>query len=424
MKMNKKTITIIGAAVLAVAVLAAVIIAITVNRKDAPTNAQEPTTATDIMVVDITDKNGNSYKLEGVGVTDENGRTVITVTDKSGNKTVITGDISIGSDGRKTVTNATVTEGGKLVTSEGVDIDTEGATIGGVKDNNDGGTATDIVVPPETAKEVQDKQEQASMEAASKAEAESREQAKNETEASNEQPTKQPEQPTEAPTKAPETEAATKAPTGGGSTTAPTTKPTEAPTKAPEQSAEEEFLANCELGVYDTYVEIYNYKGTQTDLHVPAYINGKTVKYVEIRDNANIKKVTLPDTVTECCLYSCSRLEVANLGKGMSTVNSQAISSCGLIREINMAADSVVLMDGWCTTNTIYVPYFKGATLNFATSPDKVKVKTNEFRDVYSTAGDDVDGFINIVSYDYHAATNEDKELSKGMFGKVNFNVK
>lgn len=422
MKMNKKTIIIIGAAVLAVAVLAAVIIAITVNRKDAPTNAQEPTTATDIMVVDITDKNGNSYKLEGVGVTDENGKTVITVTDKSGNKTVITGDISINSDGTKTVTNATITEGGKLVTSEGVDIDTEGAAVGGVKDNNDGGTATDIVVPPETAKEVQDKQEQASMEAASKAEAESREQAKNETEASNEQPTKQPA--TEAPTKAPETEADTKAPTGGGSTTAPTTRPTEAPTKAPEQSAEEEFLANCELGVYDTYVEIYNYKGTQTDLHVPAYINGKTVKYVEIRDNSNIKKVTLPDTVTECCLYSCSRLEVVNLGKGMSTVNYQAINSCASIKEINVAADNVVLMDGWCTTNIIYVPYFKGATLNFATSPENVKVKTDSHRERYVIASENVENFINVVSFDYLVNNADAKEQSKGMFGKVNFNVK
>lgn len=425
MKLNRKTMIIAGAAVLAAVLIAVVVIIISATRKKATDNVQEPTTATDIMVVDITDKNGNSYKLEGVGVTDENGKTVITVTDESGNKTVITGDVSVNPDGTKTVTNATVTEGGKLVTSEGIDIDTEGATIGGIKDNNNGETATDIVVSADIVKDVLDKQEQASMEAASRAEAESREQAKNETESSNQRPTST--QPTEVHTKAEETEAATKAPTGGESTTAPTTKPTEAPTaptEAPTQSAEEEFLANSELGEYNGAAEVYNYKGNQTDLTVPSYINGKPVKYVEIRNNSKLKTVTLPDTVTECILYSCSSLEIVNLGKGISTVNTNAVCNCASIKEINIAADSVVLMDGWCTTNTIYVPYFKGATLNFSTSPDRVKVRTSEFRDVYSTASDDVDGFINIVSFDCHASTAEDKELSKGMFGRVNFNVK
>lgn len=421
MKMNKKTITIIGAAVLAVAVAAVVIIAVLLNRKDAPANVQEPTTATDIMVVDITDKNGNSYKLEGVGVTDESGKTVVTVTDESGNQVVITGEVSIGPDGKKTVTNATVAEGGKLVTSEGVDIDTDGATVGDIKDNNNGETATDIVVPPDTIKDVQDKQEQASMEAASKAEAESREQAKNETETPTQQPTNAPE--TEAPTTKP-TEPPTKAPAGGGSTTTPTTKPTEAPTEALKQSAEEEFLANCTYREFDTWVGVTNYTGNQTDLRVPSYINGKPVTNVSIRNNESIVKVTIPDTTTVCKLYTCSKLEVVNMGKGMTTVNFQAVNSCASIKEINMAADSVVLMDGWCTTNTIYVPYFKGATLNFATSPDKVKVKTDSHREVYVTAADNIDGFLNIVSYDCLASTDDDKELSKGMFGKVNFNVK
>lgn len=422
MKLNKKTITVISAAALVVIVAAAIIISATLNRKDTPESVQEPTTATDIMVVDITDKNGKNYKLEGVGVTDENGKTVVTVTDESGNKVVITGDVSVGPDGKKTVTNATVTEGGKLVTSEGVDIDTDGATVGEIKDNNNGETASDITVPPETVKDVQDKQEQASMEAASKAEAESREQAKNETESSNQKPADEPE--TKALAKEPETEESTKAPSGGGSTTAPTSKPTEAPTEKPVQSAEEEFLANCTYREFDTWIGITNYTGTQTDLRVPSYIKGKPVTSVSIRNNERITKVTIPDTTTVCKLYTCSKLEVVNMGKGMSTVNYQAVNSCASIREINIAADSVMLMDGWCTTNTIYVPYFKGATLNFAASPDKVKVKTSEFRETYSTASDDVEGFINVVSYDCHASTDEDKELSKVMFGKVNFNVK
>lgn len=421
MKMNKKTITIIGAAVLAVAVAAVVIIAVLLNRKDTPANAQEPTTATDIMVVDITDKNGNSYKLEGVGVTDESGKTVVTVTDESGNKVVITGEVSIAPDGKKTVTNASVTEGGKLVTSEGVDIDTDGATVGEIKDNNNGETATDIVVPPDTIKDVQDKQEQASMEAASKAEAESREQAKNETETPTRK--KDDESEPEKPTKPTETEPPTKAPAGDDTTT-PTTKPTEAPTEAPTPSAEEEFLANCTYRERNGGIYVTNYTGTQTDLRVPSYIKGKAVVYVYIERNSSMKSVTFPDTVTECGLYTCESLEVVNIGKGLSTLNTYSITDCRSIKEINMAADNVTLMDGWCTTNTIYVPYFKGATLNFATSPDKVKVKTDSHREIYVTAADNIDGFLNIVSYDCLASTDDDKELSKGMFGKVNFNVK
>ncbi len=425
MKSNRKTMIIAGAAVFAAVVIAVVVIIISATRKKATDNVQEPTTATDIMVVDITDKNGNSYKLEGVGVTDENGKTIITVTDGSGNKTVITGDVSVNSDGTKTVTNATVTEVGKLVTSEGVDIDTEGATIGEVKDNNNGETATDIVVSADIVKDVLDKQEQASMEAASRAEAESREQAKNETESSNQEPTST--QPTEVHTKAEETEAATKATTGGESTTSPTTKPTEvptAPTEAPTQSSEEEFLANSTYREFDTWVGVTNYTGTQTNLTVPSYINGKPVTSVSIRNNGSITKVTIPDTATTCKLYSCSSLEVVNMGKGMSTINSYAITDCKSIKEINIAADSVTLMDGWCTTNTVYTPYFKDAVLNFATSPDKVKVKTDSNKEIYAIASDNVAGFVTIVSYDYLTSDTSEQEQSKGMFGRVNFNVK
>lgn len=422
MNMNKKIITIMGAAVLAVVVVAVVITAVLLNKKDTPENVQEPTTATDIMVVDITDKNGNSYKLEGVGVTDENGKTVVTVTDESGNQVVITGDVSTGPDGKKTVTNATVTEGGKLVTSEGVNIDTEGATVGDIKDNNNGEISSDITVSPDIVKDVQDKQEQASMEAASKAEAESREQAQRETESSTQQPTDAPE--TKALEKEPETETTTKAPAGGGSTTTPPTKPTEAPTEAPTQSAEEEFLANCTYREFDTWVGVTNYTGTQTDLSVPSYINGKPVTSVSIRNNGSIVKVTIPDTTTVCKLYTCSKLEVINMGKGMTTVNRQAINSCASIKEINMAADHVTLEEGWCTTNIIYTPYFNGATLNFGTSSDKVRLWVENPGGHYVTASEDVDGFINLVSFDYIVNNADAKEQSKGMFGSVNFNVK
>jgi len=425
LKLNKKTMIIAGAAVLAAVITAVVVIIISVTGKKTPDNAQEPTTATDLMVVDITDADGKSYKLEGVGVTDESGKTVITVTDENGNTTVITGNISVGADGKKTVTEATVTEGGRLVTSEGVSINTDGATVGEIKDNNKGETATDIVVAADKVKDVIDKQEKASMEAASRAEEESRQQAdKPSSNPETKEPVREPE--TQAPAGEPETEKATQA-TSGGNTTAPKPEPkpepTEQATKAPEQSAEQEFLANSDIGEYNGASEVYNYKGTQTDLTVPSYINGKPVKYVEIRNNSNLKTVSLPDTVTECILYECSSLEIVNMGKGMSTVNWQAVMDCVSIKEINIAADNVTLMDGWCTTNTVYNPYFKNAVLNFATSPERVRVKTSRTREVYSTASDDVDGFLKIVSFDYHTSVADEKELSKGMFGSVNFNV-
>ncbi len=426
LKLNRKTMIIAGTAVLAAALIAVVAIIISATRKKAPENVQEPTTATDLMVVDITDADGKSYKLEGVGVTDESGKTVITVTDENGNKTVITGNVSVGADGRKTVTGATVTEGGRLVTSEGVSISTEGATVGEIKDNNKGETATDIVVSADKVKDVLDKQEQASMEAASRAEAESRQQAdKPSSDPETREPAKEPE--TQSPAIEPETEETTKAPAGGNTTESkpePKPEPTEPTTKAPEQSAEQEFLANSTYGVYDGIMYILGYSGKSEKVVVPSYINGVAVKSIYIERNSYVKEITIPDTVTECKLYTLDSLEVVNMGKGMSTINSYAITDCKSIREINIAADKVVLMDGWCTTNTVYNPYFKDAVLNFTTSPDRVKVKTSSSREVYSTASDDVAGFVTIVSFDYLTSDTSEQEQSKGMFGRVNFNVK
>lgn len=424
-KIDKKMLGMIGAGVLVAAGVIMVLVGLFGGKgsvKDNPT--PEPTTATDLFAVELTDKEGNKYTLEGVGVTDESGKTVITVTDKEGNKTVITGDAATDASGKKTVNNAEVTEGGSLVASNGMTINTGEAVVDGVKNNNDGALATDVAVSAGTALEVIKKQEQASKEAASR-EAASREETRRQEESSEAPtpgnvtgPTQPSTQAPTAPTAAP-TQAATTAPTTAA-TAAPTqaaTAPTEAQTET--LSWEQQFVKDCrDVTDKGTYIRVTYYQGKEENLVVPSYINGKPVRAISINQNPYIKTITLPDTVTECTMYRLDNLEVVNMGKGLKNVCSEIISTCPKIREVNIAAETVILEAGWSTSNIAIAPYFSGATLNFKTSPDKVKGSLSFFQEEYTDLNKSMEEVLKLVNYDYR------RQKTTSMYSSVNFNVK
>jgi hypothetical protein len=88
-------------------------------------NEKKPTK----VVFDYTDTEGNTVKLEGNATVDDKGEATIEVVDSNGNKTVFTGKANT-ENGKLSVNDIKVTEGGTLVKTDGTEIKvTEDAKI-------------------------------------------------------------------------------------------------------------------------------------------------------------------------------------------------------------------------------------------------------------------------------------------------------
>lgn len=240
--------------------------------KETSSLAAKELTKTGIVSFDYTDADGNTVRLEGKAVANENGDATIEVTDADGNKAIFTGKAKT-VDGKLTVSDIKVKEAGSLVKSDGTHLEvTENAKIEDAKES-DGNESSDIAASDEVKNEVKDAQEE------EKKIEEAKEEVK-QTEASNvannsnnnnsnggnntsdnnnaggnntpaPSPTPAPAEPeTPAPAPAePETPAPVPEPTP-----APTEPETPAPTPEPEEPAEK---PDSEL-TYDELVEKYN----------------------------------------------------------------------------------------------------------------------------------------------------------------------
>ena len=145
--------------------------------KETSSLAAKELTKTGIVSFDYTDADGNTVRLEGKAVANENGDATIEVTDADGNKAVFTGKAST-VDGKLTVSDIKVKEAGSLVKSDGTQLEvTEDAKIEDAKES-DGSESSDIAASDEVKNEVKDAQEE------EKKIEEAREEIKN-TEASN-----------------------------------------------------------------------------------------------------------------------------------------------------------------------------------------------------------------------------------------------
>lgn len=240
--------------------------------KETSSLAAKELTKTGIVSFDYTDADGNTVRLEGKAVANENGDATIEVTDADGNKAIFTGKAST-VDGKLTVSDIKVKEAGSLVKSDGTHLEvTEDAKIEDAKESDEN-TVSDIAASDEIKQEVSEaKEEEKKIE-------EAKEEVK-QTEASNvannsnnnnsnggnntsdnnnaggnntpaPSPTPAPAEPeTPAPAPAePETPAPAPEPTP-----APTEPETPAPTPEPEEPAEK---PDSEL-TYDELVEKYN----------------------------------------------------------------------------------------------------------------------------------------------------------------------
>ena len=134
------------------------VIQATVSKETSSLAAKE-LTKTGIVSFDYTDADGNTVRLEGKAVANENGDATIEVTDADGNKAIFTGKAKT-VDGKLTVSDIKVKEAGSLVKSDGTHLEvTEDAKIEDAKES-DGNETSDIAASDEVKNEVKDAQEE------------------------------------------------------------------------------------------------------------------------------------------------------------------------------------------------------------------------------------------------------------------------
>lgn len=101
------------------------------------------------------------------------------------------------------------------------------------------------------------------------------------------------------------------------------------------------------LWLYNDYgdgtVSVNCQDNTITEAEIPAQIDGHVITMVEVdcfKDNPNLKKVTLPDTITvieDYAFYQCYGLEEINIPQSVEKIGFQAFYGCALT-EVNIPA--------------------------------------------------------------------------------------
>ena len=93
----------------------------TVTQENVTTADKNNTKKSSKVVFDYTDAEGNTSKLEGNATVNDNGEATIEVVDSNGNKTVFTGKANT-DDGKLSVSDIKVSEGGTLVKTDGTEV--------------------------------------------------------------------------------------------------------------------------------------------------------------------------------------------------------------------------------------------------------------------------------------------------------------
>ena len=151
-------------------------------------------------------------------------------------------------------------------------------------------------------------------------------------------------------------------------------------------SSEEDF----EVSVADRSC-IHRYNGNASVVVVPEKIHGVTIEKIgrmAFNDNNSVKKIILPDTVTEIeshGISSCDSLEEIELGKGLKQLDSFAIANCEALRSIHLPEgferlDNAAFL-GCTNLEELYIPasttHF-GGNISFLVDTPRLTVVTPE----------------------------------------------
>ena len=94
----------------------------------------------------------------------------------------------------------------------------------------------------------------------------------------------------------------------------------------------------------DGTVSVVCQDNTIEEVTVPAEIDGHKITMIELdcfKENANLKKVTLPDTITvleDYAFYLCSALEEINIPDSVEKLGFQTFYGCAKLKEISVPA--------------------------------------------------------------------------------------
>ena len=94
----------------------------------------------------------------------------------------------------------------------------------------------------------------------------------------------------------------------------------------------------------DGTVSVVCQDNTLEEVTVPAEISGKKITMLELdcfKENANLKKVILPDTITvleDYAFYLCSALEEINIPESVEKFGFQTFYGCSSLKEISVPA--------------------------------------------------------------------------------------
>ena len=196
----------------------------------------------------------------------------------------------------------------------------------------------------------------------------------------------------------------------------------------------EEYTAGSEFGFVEENGKIYitNYYGSNTDVIIPAAIDGNPVVGITDLKNKNgvgaenIISLTIPDSVTSvtaAAFDSLSNLETLTLGSGIKNLKSQVFTYCTRLSKINVSPNNpnYVSESGVVFTKdkTAVVAYPLGRTEDFALPKETTDISIFSeypFNSVNIIAPDNSDGFITqggiTYSIDMSAVISCDREKS------------
>ena len=145
--------------------------------------------------------------------------------------------------------------------------------------------------------------------------------------------------------------------------------PVTIPAHAQEVNTAKNGVSEDGLWVYSDYgdgtISVTCQDNTITEAVIPSEIDGHIINMVEVdcfKDNPNLKKVTLPDTITvleDYAFYLCSGLEEINIPESVQKFGFQTFYGCAKLKEISVPAGLTEIegytFDGCTSLEAIHV---------------------------------------------------------------------